>query len=390
MWIPMSLPVNTSDIFLSPECLTMARTKSRSTKIANSMKSQGHFNHSLLANFYRCFIYDIPKSQSCLCILPQGYSWHFSDECHSAFSALKKAFTTAPSPYPLDPGHSNHSQDWCLWTMHSLLAFQLQLWWQLSPHCIHSWTFSALELNYDVHDKELLAIFEAFQSMWLPIIRICNTFQQPKSSCVNKHVGPNISLDLTSYPFPVLRNSEPNLTLTRWWDIYLKRGIVTMPVSIHRTTPSIHFWATACPSKLLPYQSSPLWISSWRLKGSIPTSGLNPRWSHFHRTPWQSVRPSVDPYPNGLLRHLRRIYVPNSGISDYVFSSTRTTIPLQDISVNKDSSSSPHVILLVRDFQSMSRTTENCAPLIPTPKPYRLLKQLLIPRSLEFHIHGIS
>src|SRR6202035_141114 len=27
-----------------------------------------------------------------------------------------------------------------------------------------SWTFSGAELNYDVHDKELLAIFEAFRS----------------------------------------------------------------------------------------------------------------------------------------------------------------------------------------------------------------------------------
>src|SRR5882672_11520296 len=26
----------------------------------------------------------------------QGYTWHFSDECRSAFKALKKAFTTAP------------------------------------------------------------------------------------------------------------------------------------------------------------------------------------------------------------------------------------------------------------------------------------------------------
>jgi len=27
----------------------------------------------------------------------------------------------------------------------------------------HSRTFSALELNYDIHNKELLAIFEAFK-----------------------------------------------------------------------------------------------------------------------------------------------------------------------------------------------------------------------------------
>ena len=30
----------------------------------------------------------------------------------------------------------------------------------------HFRTFSTLELNYDVHDKELLAIFEAFKIWW--------------------------------------------------------------------------------------------------------------------------------------------------------------------------------------------------------------------------------
>src|SRR5882672_6199313 len=34
---------------------------------------------------------------------------------------------------------------------------------ELHPIAFHSWTFSTLELNYDVHDKELLAIFEAFK-----------------------------------------------------------------------------------------------------------------------------------------------------------------------------------------------------------------------------------
>ena len=27
----------------------------------------------------------------------------------------------------------------------------------------HSWTFSATEMNYNVHDKKLLAIYEAFR-----------------------------------------------------------------------------------------------------------------------------------------------------------------------------------------------------------------------------------
>ena len=34
---------------------------------------------------------------------------------------------------------------------------------ELHPIAFHSQTFSAPELNHDVHDKELLAIFEAFK-----------------------------------------------------------------------------------------------------------------------------------------------------------------------------------------------------------------------------------
>jgi len=34
---------------------------------------------------------------------------------------------------------------------------------EIHPIAFYSWMFSALELNYDVHDKELLAIFEAFK-----------------------------------------------------------------------------------------------------------------------------------------------------------------------------------------------------------------------------------
>jgi len=34
---------------------------------------------------------------------------------------------------------------------------------EIHPIAFHSRTFSAPELNYDVHDKELLAIFEAFK-----------------------------------------------------------------------------------------------------------------------------------------------------------------------------------------------------------------------------------
>src|SRR5882724_1013122 len=57
----------------------------------------------------------------------------------------------------------------------------------------------------------------------------------------------------------------------------LKRGIATMPVSTHRTST----WYSLLsnwhhPFELLPYQSqSSMDLSSWMLKGSILTSGLN-------------------------------------------------------------------------------------------------------------------
>jgi len=35
---------------------------------------------------------------------------------------------------------------------------------EIHPVAFHSWTFSTPELNYDVHDKELLVIFKAFKT----------------------------------------------------------------------------------------------------------------------------------------------------------------------------------------------------------------------------------
>src|SRR5882724_455073 len=108
--------------------------------------------------------------------------------------------------------------------------------------------------------------------MWSPITGTCNNFQRPKSSHVSKHDGPNTFLDSTSSFVSVLESSAPNPThsLDDGMSI-LKRGIATMPASIHRTTTSYSLpsnWHR--PSELLPYQSqSSVDLSSWMLKGSI-------------------------------------------------------------------------------------------------------------------------
>ena len=37
---------------------------------------------------------------------------------------------------------------------------------EIHPIAFHSQMFSALELNYNIHNKELLAIFQAFKIWW--------------------------------------------------------------------------------------------------------------------------------------------------------------------------------------------------------------------------------
>jgi len=73
-------------------------------RLANTMKVK-IFNLPQLCQLLPSFHYKYSESQFAYVSYLQGYPWHFSNECHSAFEALKKAFTTAWS-LPSDPGHS--------------------------------------------------------------------------------------------------------------------------------------------------------------------------------------------------------------------------------------------------------------------------------------------
>ena len=92
-----------------------------------------------------------------------GIPWHFTDECHSAFNALKKAFTSAPVLTHWMPDVpitvETDASDYALTAILSVMTPSSEL----HPVAFHSRPFHALERNYDVHDKELLAIYEAFK-----------------------------------------------------------------------------------------------------------------------------------------------------------------------------------------------------------------------------------
>src|SRR5882724_5527620 len=83
---------------LSPEGLTMVPYKvqiiqdwPKPQKVKDIQSFLG------FANFYCRFIFGYSEITVPLTRLThKGTIWHFTDECHSTFEALKKAFTTAP------------------------------------------------------------------------------------------------------------------------------------------------------------------------------------------------------------------------------------------------------------------------------------------------------
>jgi len=116
------------------------------------------------ANFYRHFIFNysdivIPLTR----LTRKNTPWNFDDKYRKAFNTLKQVFISTPilTHWVLD-AHlvmETDASDYALTAILSLMTKDNEI----HPVAFHSWTFSALELNYNVHDKELLAIFEAFK-----------------------------------------------------------------------------------------------------------------------------------------------------------------------------------------------------------------------------------
>jgi len=168
--------------------------KSRSSKDCQHHEKSRIFNHSsaLPTSTIASFM-DILKSQFHLHVLPARV--HPGISLMSATLPLKHLKRLSPQLHSLPIGSWTLKLQLRLMplTMHSPLSFQL---WLLMVTCtpLHSTprTFSALELNYDFHDKELLTIFEAFKWWWhylegsgllidvSLITVICNTFSMTK------------------------------------------------------------------------------------------------------------------------------------------------------------------------------------------------------------------
>ena len=150
---------------LSPSGLTMSNTKVKTIQEWPEPKKVKDIQSFLgFANFYRCFIFNysdivIPLT----CLTRKNTPWNFDNNCRIAFNTLKQAFTSAPilMHWVLDTQLivETDVSDYALAAILSIMTKDNEIY----PIAFHSQTFSTLELNYDVHDKELLAIFEAFK-----------------------------------------------------------------------------------------------------------------------------------------------------------------------------------------------------------------------------------
>ena len=78
------------------------------------------------------------------------------------FNSLKSAFSSAPILSHFIPGAplivETDASDYAVTVILSMVAPD----GEVHPVAFHSCTLGVSELNYDTHDKELLAIFEAF------------------------------------------------------------------------------------------------------------------------------------------------------------------------------------------------------------------------------------
>lgn len=117
-----------------------------------------------LTNFYRRFI----KNYSSICrpftrLLRKGVEFDWDDDCKAAFKTLKEAVKTAPILAHFDPRKTIHLEtDASDWVYGGVMS-QYQDDGQLHPVAFYSKKMIPAECNYEIYDKELLAIVRCFE-----------------------------------------------------------------------------------------------------------------------------------------------------------------------------------------------------------------------------------
>jgi hypothetical protein len=117
------------------------------------------------ANFYRQYIHNYSDIVVPLTHLTwKNIPWNFDEPCKLAFLTLKQAFISAPVLTHYKPSCllviETNVSDYAL----AAILSQVESNGEIHPVTYLSQTFSNTELNYDTHDKELMAIYKAFKA----------------------------------------------------------------------------------------------------------------------------------------------------------------------------------------------------------------------------------
>ena len=150
---------------LLPSGLTMSNAKVKTIQEWPEPKKIKDVQSFLgFANFYKCFIFNYLDIVILLTHLTRKNTlWNFDDKCRMACNTLKQAFTSAPILMHWVPDTQlvveTDTSDYALAAILSIMTKDNEI----HPIAFHSQTFSAPELNYDIHDKELLTIFKVFK-----------------------------------------------------------------------------------------------------------------------------------------------------------------------------------------------------------------------------------
>jgi len=150
---------------LSPSGLTMSNNKVKIIQGWLELKKVKNIQFFLeFTNFYHWFIFNyLDVVISLTCLTQKNIPWKFDFSYHNAFNSLKKAFTSAPILTHWIPDAQlimkTDASDYALAVIISIVNEENEV------HLVafHSCTFTMAELNYNTHDKKLLAIFKAFK-----------------------------------------------------------------------------------------------------------------------------------------------------------------------------------------------------------------------------------
>jgi len=233
------------------------------------------------------------KSQFCLCVLPARYplallQWVLFHLCKH----LKRLSPQLWSSPIWSQTLKLQSRLTPLTTLCHCPFDHNSKWWVASD-CIPLPDFFLLWNSTTMSMKRAPGKFWSFQTMWhylkgsgllimwSPITGTCNTFQQPKSSCVDKHNGPNTFPDSSSSSVHPEPQHQP-YALTRQWDIYPKEGIVTIQCQPTELLPCIHFWATG----IIALSYYPVCTYHGSTVGVDPL----PTWWHKSGDVWKYIR----------------------------------------------------------------------------------------------------